>query len=370
MVEISKGITMKGAGNKVEGDTLEKETANDAFHLRFDLFVGDVGFMVDDAFVHAFESERLTNLLELGIPKDGIYRVDADPACFSSFLHLIRFGSLPQCKSNEEEMMLLAEADFWGVRPRIEKELVGHSSSSSCSPKSKCNKTMRESGDDIPCPRAFKNCHCPRHNVCHYYANTPPFLECFHCTYGPSLVAGYQGQNEDKCCCGAYYSHCRSCHKNYGSPHYDGNQYHKNECNCHGHVSKFHCNGEGLRGDCCDEKMYSCCHKTRRSNSIDNCCHEPAASSSTQNRHCCCCAKFVDSSCNEKVYPSCCHKTRSNSIDNCCHGPAATQNRHCCCAQFVDSSCQDIGFQLPYSTCDHRVESSGQGCGNPRCHCH
>lgn len=267
-------------------------------------------------------------------------------------------------------MMLLAEADFWGVRPRIEKE-IGHSSRS---PISK-SKTMRESSDDIPCscPRAL-NCHCPRHNVCHYYASSsaaPPFLECFHCTYGPSLVTGYQGQNEDMC--GAnYYSHCcRSCHKNYSSPPYYGNQYHKNECNCH-HVSKFHSNGEHLRGrDCCDNQMFSCCHKTP-SNSIDNCCHGGPPPASTQNHHCCCCAKIVDSSCNEKIYSSCCYKTRSNLIENCCHGPAATQNRpHCCCEKFVDHSCQDIGFQEPlYSTCDHRVESSGQRCGSPRCHCH
>ena len=314
MVESNKKPRiMKG---KVDGGKVEEETTNDT--LRFDLNVGGVEFIIDDKFVNAFESERLNNLLEDEIQSDGIYEIDADPACFSSFLHLIRFGSLPQYKGNEEEMELLSQAEFWGVRPMIEKNLAF-----SRSQKSNAN-IMKESGGGIPCPRSF-DYHHPCQNVCHYYST--PFLEFFQ-PFDPYFVR-YQGQN--KCICGNNNCHCRSCPKKFYNSNCDCNQRHKHGCDCHlqGHgcrsISKCNCVGSQEEG--CNQKITSRCYKIHhKKNFVDN---------------------------------------RSNGLD--------AQKHHVCCPKFADSSFHENGYHLPYCDDDRNVESSfhyEQECANSSCRSH
>jgi BTB/POZ domain len=97
------------------------------------LTVGGKVFVLDNEDVMAFDSDFLTKLVSedspFRRPEDGMFVVDASAEWFSAFLHLARYDVLPVSRDNINgtdkflEITLL-EADFWGVKDKVSRELT------------------------------------------------------------------------------------------------------------------------------------------------------------------------------------------------------------------------------------------------------
>ena len=88
------------------------------------LIVGGTPFLLDPDAVAKFNSSFLSTLLdpqsEFQKPQDGIFTVDADSECFSAFLHMVRYGSIPEPFNDEgKRQLFLDQADFWCIKPRV-----------------------------------------------------------------------------------------------------------------------------------------------------------------------------------------------------------------------------------------------------------
>jgi hypothetical protein len=91
--------------------------------------VGGTMFLLERATIDLFQSEFLDKLLDpethFRKPEDSVYNVQADEECFSVFLHMIRYGSLPACMilDKEKESALLQEACFWGIEGKVQDKI-------------------------------------------------------------------------------------------------------------------------------------------------------------------------------------------------------------------------------------------------------
>lgn len=86
--------------------------------------VGGVVFCLDPTTIERLNSEPLVNLLNSGRPSDGIYEAkERDAECFSAFLHMARFGSIPMnlISKEDKKKRLMKEANYWGVRKLVDE---------------------------------------------------------------------------------------------------------------------------------------------------------------------------------------------------------------------------------------------------------
>lgn len=91
----------------------------------YQLKVGGTRFVVTSGDVEKLGSPFLTTLLDpesaFAKPEDGIFVIEADAACFSAFLHMRRFGSLPNLSVAIN--IILEQADFWGIRKEVASQI-------------------------------------------------------------------------------------------------------------------------------------------------------------------------------------------------------------------------------------------------------
>lgn len=92
------------------------------------LCIDGVPFAVDEGCIRKLGSEflaRLTNRESpFAPPEDGVYKVQADPECFSAICHLARFGALPSTMLVGSKKKTLEEASaFWGVEALVDQAI-------------------------------------------------------------------------------------------------------------------------------------------------------------------------------------------------------------------------------------------------------
>jgi len=117
---MAEGDQASTAGNAKEKTGMKKITSS--------LNVGGSLFCVDQKDVDSLQSDFLSALLnpdsDFSKPPDGVYTIlERDAASFSAILHFSRFGGLPSFYDQEKVAKLLVEADFWGIKERIQKAL-------------------------------------------------------------------------------------------------------------------------------------------------------------------------------------------------------------------------------------------------------
>lgn len=103
--------------------------------------VAGLSFLLDLDTVHKLNSELLNrstllksspSLQEQGSPwknipdeENMVVLDDADAECFSAFVHMARFGTLPtSIFSKEKRDLLLQQSDVWGIRVQVEEALA------------------------------------------------------------------------------------------------------------------------------------------------------------------------------------------------------------------------------------------------------
>lgn len=87
------------------------------------LVVGGTAFVVTDGEILDFGSEFLSTLTDFR-DKEGIYYIDrADPECFSAFLHMSIYGSLPVSMVKSKEDLLVEQSKFWCIEEKVQEIL-------------------------------------------------------------------------------------------------------------------------------------------------------------------------------------------------------------------------------------------------------
>eukprot|EP00978_Attheya_sp_CCMP212_P014386 scaffold36555_cov51-Attheya_sp.AAC.3 len=88
--------------------------------------VGGTLFSLDERTIELFQSDFLNTLIDpestFQKPEDGVYKVDANGECFSVFLHMVRYGSLPACivvDNSKESALIFRRQTFGELRPRF-----------------------------------------------------------------------------------------------------------------------------------------------------------------------------------------------------------------------------------------------------------
>ena len=83
-------------------------------------------FSLDERTVGSFQSDFLNTLIDpestFQKSEDGVYNVDANEECFSVFLHMVRYRSLPTyiVLDTSKESVLIREAGFWGIETKVQ----------------------------------------------------------------------------------------------------------------------------------------------------------------------------------------------------------------------------------------------------------
>jgi BTB/POZ domain len=100
----------------------------------FHLEIGGKIFVLDADDIKTFQSDFLSTLVSENSPfrkpDNGMYVVDANAQWFSAFLHLTRFNTFPveynYIKNISDEYLsnALSEADFWGIKDRVSREIA------------------------------------------------------------------------------------------------------------------------------------------------------------------------------------------------------------------------------------------------------
>jgi len=132
-----------------ENSTPKEARASTTATTEVRIKVGGVGFLLDQATIQLFNSEYLNKKINVTTQQaktdakatgkqndtsvsdadaDSFVAVfdDADAECFSAFLHMIRYDSLP-CKSifsfEKRDMLLFQAEEIWGIREQVETAL-------------------------------------------------------------------------------------------------------------------------------------------------------------------------------------------------------------------------------------------------------
>ncbi len=92
------------------------------------VIVGGTSFLLDADTIEKLDSSFLSTVIssqsEYHLPGTGTYTVDADPECFSAFIHFARFGSIPETYlDTQRKQLLINQAGFWGIRAKVVQKL-------------------------------------------------------------------------------------------------------------------------------------------------------------------------------------------------------------------------------------------------------
>lgn len=90
--------------------------------------VGGIPFCLDGTTIDRMDSKLLSNVVnrERGVterPRNEVYEVRGrDAECFSAFVHMARFGSIPMnlISIEAKKKCLMREANSWGVRSLVD----------------------------------------------------------------------------------------------------------------------------------------------------------------------------------------------------------------------------------------------------------
>jgi hypothetical protein len=159
--------------------------------------VNGTKFFLERATIDLLQSEFLDKMIDpetnFKKPEDGVYSVEANEECFSAFLHMIRYGSLPACMilDKEKESAHLQEAFFWGIEGKVRekiretktklkisrRDLDNATRISIAVEKSKAHHNFRE---DDGCARIYCT-ECCNRDIDSRYSNGDKYTRCFCC---------------------------------------------------------------------------------------------------------------------------------------------------------------------------------------------
>jgi hypothetical protein len=169
--------------------------------------VGGTQFSLDQTTIALFQSNFLNTLLNpesaFKKPDDGVYNVDANEECFSVFLHMVRYGSLPTCMvlDNSKESVLIQEAGFWGIETKVQHMVMQAAKRTLQIPRSELNQLLQLSA----LVEMSKVHHNWRNDDCNGR------IYCDHCSNRDIDSRWYPRRSADQPA--QKYTDCKSCNK-------------------------------------------------------------------------------------------------------------------------------------------------------------
>mmetsp|Transcript_13759 Transcript_13759/g.17360 ORF Transcript_13759/g.17360 Transcript_13759/m.17360 type:complete len:257 (+) Transcript_13759:83-853(+) len=102
----------------------QKQISSEYTHV----VVGGTSFLLDAEVIEKLGSNFLSSVIyaqsEYHLPGTGTYTIDADPECFSAFIHFTRYGSIPESYlDKEKKQQMVNQAGFWGIRAKVVQKL-------------------------------------------------------------------------------------------------------------------------------------------------------------------------------------------------------------------------------------------------------